>query len=286
MKLVSSRRVGKRHVYDIEVKDTHNFVTNDIVVHNCTSQGAQRLFVRGKPRSIIDIAALTSIYRPGPLAANVDKLWLKHAEEPYDWGHPLLNETLNETRGLLVFQEGVMALANKVGGFPMEQTDEVRRAIMKRSISGGAEAKAKAKALEDDFVNGAVEKGVPLDIAKKAYQTILWMSGYGFNKCLHSNSKVIVTDSNGLKTSKSIKDVVPGELIASRDEKSGKDIDVKVRAVHNNGKKKLVRVKLKTGETVECTMDHKFRTMETGEMLPLHEIMKKGLSIVVRDSKN
>jgi DNA polymerase III alpha subunit len=81
----------------------------------------------------------------------------------------------------LVFQESVMELANKVAGFPKEQCDEVRRAIMKRSISGGDAAKAKAQALEDDFVKGAIKNGVPEHIAKKAYETVLYMSGYGFN---------------------------------------------------------------------------------------------------------
>lgn len=151
-------------------------------IFQLTSQGAQRLFVKAKPKSIIDIAALTSIYRPGPLAAHVDKLWLEHEHEPYDWGHPLINETLKETRGLLVFQEGVMALANKVAGFPMAETDEVRRAIMKRSISGGEAAKKKVKELEDSFVNGCVANGVPEPTARKAYQTVCFMSGYGFNR--------------------------------------------------------------------------------------------------------
>jgi DNA polymerase-3 subunit alpha len=151
-------------------------------IFQLTSQGAQRLFVKAKPKSIIDIAALTSIYRPGPLAANVDNLWLKHAEEPYDWGHPLINDTLKETRGLLVFQEGVMALANKVAGFPLAECDEVRRAIMKRNLSAGDAAKKKVKELEDSFVAGAVKNGVPESVARRMYETICFMSGYGFNK--------------------------------------------------------------------------------------------------------
>jgi len=151
-------------------------------IFQCTGQGAQRLFKKAKPKSIIDIAALTSIYRPGPLAAHVDKLWLEHEHTPYDWGHPLINETLKETRGLLVFQESVMALVNKVAGFPMAETDEVRRAIMKRSISGGEAAKKKVKELEDSIVSGAVKNGVPEATARKMYETICFMSGYGFNR--------------------------------------------------------------------------------------------------------
>jgi DNA polymerase III alpha subunit len=151
-------------------------------VFQLTSVGAQKLFTKARPKSIIDIAALTSVYRPGPLSANVDNLWLKHEFESYDWGHPLINETLKETRGLCVFQESVMSLANKVAGFPLDETDEVRRAIMKRSISGGAAAIQKMKELEDSFVNGCMNNGVPQNTATKAYETICHFSGYGFNK--------------------------------------------------------------------------------------------------------
>ena len=182
MKLVSSRPVGQRHVYDIEVADYHNFVANGVVVHNCTQRGAQRFFQRVKPRSIIDIAALTSIYRPGPLAAKVDDLYVdaKNGKQ-FDWGDERINKILAKTHGLLIFQEQVMELANKVAGFPLDECDKLRKAIMKRTISGGDEAKKKAAALRDSFVDGAVKNGYERASAEKIYERIAWMSGYGFN---------------------------------------------------------------------------------------------------------
>jgi DNA polymerase-3 subunit alpha len=254
-------------------------------IFQCTGQGAQRLFKKAKPKSVVDIAALTSIYRPGPLAAHVDKLWLEHEETPYDWHHPLINDTLKETRGLLVFQEGVMALVNRVAGFPMAETDEVRRAIMKRSISGGDAAKKKMKELEDSIVAGAVKNGVPEATARKMYETICFMSGYGFNRCLHSETEVDTYDTlEGTMTPcrKKLKDVLPGDLVMSQDELTKRDLFVPVKRVHHNGKKKLVEVTLTTGETMRCTLDHKFRVLETGEKLALHEIIKRGLSITVQ----
>lgn len=152
-------------------------------VFQLTSGGAQKLFVAAKPRSIVDIAVLTSIYRPGPLAANVDKLYLKARKgEKYEWGHPLFEKVLGKTDNLLIFQESVMDLAEHVGGFPKDQCDNVRRAIMKRDLSKGDAAKAEAKRLEDDFVAGAVKNGVEEVTARKAYQNILWFAGYGFNR--------------------------------------------------------------------------------------------------------
>jgi DNA polymerase-3 subunit alpha len=151
-------------------------------IFQLTSSGAQQLFTKAQPRSLVDIATLTSIYRPGPLAAEVDKLYLKHATgEPYKWGHPSINKTLEKTKGLIIFQEQVMQLANEVAGFPQEECDEVRRAIMKRSISGGAAAVEKANELRDNFVKGSVARGVPFKVADDLYDKILYFSGYGFN---------------------------------------------------------------------------------------------------------
>ena len=147
-----------------------------------TSKGAQRLFMQAKPKNLIDIATLTSVYRPGPLAANVHKLYIKHAEgEPYRWGHESINKVLEKTKGLIIFQESVMQLAHEVAGFPLDECDKVRKAIMKRSISGGEAAKKKAKELRESFVDGSVKNGVPRAVADDLYDKILYFAGYGFN---------------------------------------------------------------------------------------------------------
>ena len=152
-------------------------------IFQLTSQGAQKLFVKAKPKSIIDIAALTSIYRPGPLAANVDKLYLEAREgKEYEWGDQRINKILEKTRGLIIFQEQVMELAEKCAGFPKEQCDEVRRAIMKRSISGGEAAKKAAEETRSSFVIGCVKNGYLEPVANNLYDKILYFSGYGFNQ--------------------------------------------------------------------------------------------------------
>lgn len=153
-------------------------------IFQCTSGGAQKLFQNAKPESIVDIAVLTSIYRPGPLAAKVDQIYLdaKNNGKKFDWGHPLFEKVLGETYNCLIFQESVMALAEHVGGFPKEKCDDVRRAIMKRDLSKGDAAIKEAKKMEDEFVSGAMKNGVPEETARKAYQNILWFAGYGFNR--------------------------------------------------------------------------------------------------------
>jgi len=181
----------------------------------------------------------------------------------------------------LIFQESVMELANKVAGFPMAETDEVRRAIMKRSISGGDAAKKKAQELEDSFVGGAMKNGVPKEIAEKAYQTVLWMSGYGFNKCFTGENEVCTLDKDGTNSKTKIVDIKQGDIVLSYDETLKKSITAEVVDCHKTGYNEIVEVELTSGEKFKCTENHKFRTAETREMLPLWLINKLGLSIVV-----
>lgn len=153
-------------------------------IFQLTSPGAQRLFVKAKPKSIIDIATLTSIYRPGPLAANVDKLYLeaKNEGKELEWGDHRINDILKKTYSCIIFQEQVMELAEKVAGFPKDKCDEVRRAIMKRSISGGEAAKKAAQETRDSFVQGCIANGYSENVANNLYDKILYFAGYGFNK--------------------------------------------------------------------------------------------------------
>lgn len=251
-------------------------------VFQLTSSGAQRLFRAAKPRSVVDIAVLTSIYRPGPLAAKVDKLYLEARQgKKYDWGHPLFEKVLGATDNLLIFQESVMDLAEHVGGFPKDQCDNVRRAIMKRDLSKGDSAIAEAKRMEDDFVAGATKNGVPEETSRKAYQNILWFAGYGFNKSLYFLQTIDIVRS-GEKITCQINEVKSGDWVTSKDQQTGKQITAPVKRLINNGKKPLVKVTLKDGRTVVCSMNHRFRTT-TGYVLPLAEIIQKRLSIETID---
>jgi hypothetical protein len=184
----------------------------------------------------------------------------------------------------IIFQEQVMELAEKAAGFPKDKCDEVRRAIMKRSISGGEAAKKAAQETRDGFVKGCIANGYTEKVANNLYDKILYFAGYGFNKSLYFSEPVNTFFSDGtFKETKQLQHIEPGDLVMSRDENSGKNILVPVVAKHDHGELDLVEVELVTGEKVKCTWDHKFRTKETNEMLPLWMIAERGLSIVVTD---
>ncbi|MEC7405014.1 MAG: DNA polymerase III subunit alpha, partial [Bacteroidota bacterium] len=153
-------------------------------IFQATQKGAQRFFEQGKPRSIVDIATLTSIYRPGPLSADVHKIYLGSKENPesVDYQHPLIKKVLKNTYGAIIFQEQVMELCNVVAGFPQEDCDMIRRTIMKRSASKADAMRKQAQELKDRFIAGCVGNGVKERVADELYEKILFFSGYGFNK--------------------------------------------------------------------------------------------------------
>ena len=152
-------------------------------VFQCTQTGAQRLFTKAKPNNIIDIATLTSIYRPGPLAAHVDKLYIdaKNNPDKIDYQHPLIEQVLKSTFGCIIFQESVMKLCSVVAGFPEAETDTIRRNIMKRSAAKKDSAAVEARAAKEEFVKGALKNGVNEKVSGELYEKMLYFSGYGFN---------------------------------------------------------------------------------------------------------
>ena len=151
-------------------------------VFQFTEAGAQRFCQKAKPNSIIDISAITSIYRPGPLAADVDKSYVESKEEPdrISYIHPLVKEVTQSTYGYLVFQEQIASIAHKLGkDLSLEEGNQLRKVLTKKGT--GKEAKVKEE-LFAKFVDGCVEKGITKEQAKSLWQTFEFFSGYGFNK--------------------------------------------------------------------------------------------------------
>lgn len=283
-KLVRKQDVGIKRVFDLDVKYNHNFVADDTVVHNCTEKGAQRFFAASKPKSIVDIAALTSIYRPGPLAADVDKIYNEAKANPdavvYD--HPNLKKVLESTYGTIVFQEQIMLIAERVAGLPLDECDSFRRTLTKRSMAKKDSAMAEFEALKDRFVEGCMEhSGLSKGKATELFDKLRFFSGYGFNKTCHYHTLIKTYTSEGSRSIiKTLDEVQPGEFIDSCDEKTGRQIRIPVHAVHDHGELPLFEIELDSGQTVVCTLDHKFRVQD-GRMLPVWQIMNENLDMVV-----
>ena len=148
-----------------------------------TAKGAQQFCVRAKPKNIIDIAAITSIYRPGPLVAGVDKDYVQAKENPdaVVYEHPLIKQVLGETFGFLVFQEQMLRLGNVVGKMPLAKCDRLRKVITKRTASGKDKAAKESAELGKEFIAGAIENGFSEAKAEELWDNMAAFKGYAFN---------------------------------------------------------------------------------------------------------
>ena len=152
-------------------------------VFQFTEKGAQGFCQRAKPRSIIDISAITSIYRPGPLSANVHNSYVKAKKNPQDikYLHPLVKEVTKETYGYLIFQEQIALLAHKLGkDLSLDEGNMLRKLLTKKGTAG--KTYEKKQKIRKKFIEGCVEKGIKEQAAEKLWQTFEYFSGYGFNK--------------------------------------------------------------------------------------------------------
>ena len=147
-----------------------------------TETGAQNLCKQVKPNNIIDISAITSIYRPGPLSANVDKDFVKTRKAPgmVSYINEMHKEVTEETNGFLIFQEQIAMLAHKLGkDLSLDEGNMLRKVLTKKGTGKAAKVKM---ALHGKFIEGCIEKGMQEKAAQRLWDTFEYFSGYGFNK--------------------------------------------------------------------------------------------------------
>jgi len=147
-----------------------------------TEKGAQDFCKKAKPRSIIDIAAITSIYRPGPLSAGVDKMYVKAKSTPADieYPHRLFREATEETYGFLIFQEQIAMLAHKLGkDITLDEGNALRKLLVKK---GTGKKDDKKEDIKRRFVEGCKLNGLTRGDAEEMWAKFEYFSGYGFNK--------------------------------------------------------------------------------------------------------
>ncbi|MGB3404791.1 MAG: DNA polymerase III subunit alpha [Microcoleaceae cyanobacterium] len=156
-------------------------------VFQLESAGMRQIVRELKPSSIEDISSILALYRPGPLDAGLIPQFIdrKHGREPIKYQHSLLEPILNETYGILVYQEQIMKMAQDLAGYSLGQADLLRRAMGKKKIS-------EMKKHEATFIDGATKHGVDQRIAKDLYDQMVKFAEYCFNKS-HSTAYGYVT---------------------------------------------------------------------------------------------
>ena len=147
-----------------------------------TEAGAQTFCKQAKPNNITDLAAITSIYRPGPLSAGVDKMYIGAKEEPeeVEYLNEQVRDVTEETYGFLIFQEQIAMLAHKLGrDLSLDEGNKLRKLLTKKGTGSVDEEKDK---IYNKFRVGCIEKGMKPYEAKELWDKFEYFSGYGFNK--------------------------------------------------------------------------------------------------------
>ena len=144
-------------------------------VFQLESTGMRESLKRLKPDRFEDIIAMVALYRPGPMDNIPTYINRKHGEEEVDCLHPLLDGTLRETYGVIIYQEQVMQIAQVMGGYSLGQADLLRRAMGKKD-------KAEMAKQQAGFVEGAKKNGVKERDAAAIFELVDKFAGYGFNK--------------------------------------------------------------------------------------------------------
>ena len=144
-------------------------------VFQLESTGMRESLKRLKPDRFEDIIAMVALYRPGPMDNIPTYINRKHGDEPIEYPHEMIKPILEETYGVIIYQEQVIQIAQVMGGYSLGQADLLRRAMGKKDKNEMAAQQAK-------FVEGAVKNGVKKDDATYIFELVDKFAGYGFNK--------------------------------------------------------------------------------------------------------
>ncbi|MFI5116624.1 MAG: DNA polymerase III subunit alpha [Terriglobales bacterium] len=159
------------------------------------SHGMRDVLRRYKPTCVEDLTALNSLYRPGPIQGGMieDFVERKWGRKKVEFDLPELEPLLKETFGVIVYQEQVMQIANRLAGYSLGEADLLRRAMGKKD----PEAMAKQR---ERFVRGATERGFPQRKIEKLFDLMEQFAGYGFNKSHSAAYALLAYQTAFLKT--------------------------------------------------------------------------------------
>lgn len=170
-----------RQVGDIPIFDKETFKIlkqgETVAVFQLESQGMKDILRSFHPEKFEDLIAVIALYRPGPMGnVNLQKMIEnKQHPEKIKYLHPLLEPTLKETYGMIVYQEQVIKIASRIAGFSLAEADNLRRAMGKKIAALMDENREK-------FISGAKKNNISGELAETIFNKIAPFAGYGFNK--------------------------------------------------------------------------------------------------------
>jgi DNA polymerase III subunit alpha len=181
LRLIDKNRGRKIDLHTIPLDDPETYALlqrgDARGVFQFESDGIRELLKRMKPDHIRDLIACNALYRPGPLGGGMVDAYVnrKHGRDKPAYPHPIMEEILGETYGVMVYQEQVMRILNRLGGIELSSAYACIKAISKKKHEIIDQRRA-------EFVAGAQKRGVSEATAREIFDLITFFGGYGFNK--------------------------------------------------------------------------------------------------------
>src|SRR5271157_5258449 len=199
VKLIATTRGEKLDLENLPVSDEESYALLGkgltAGIFQFESRGMTDILQRVKPSRLADLTALNALYRPGPLQGGMvdDYIARKTGKKRVTYDLPQLKEILEETYGVIVYQEQVIQIFNRVAGFTLGEADVVRRAMGKKKHE-------EMVANREKFLAGAKRNNVPTAKAERLWELVEQFAGYGFNKSHSAAYAVVAYQTAFLKT--------------------------------------------------------------------------------------
>lgn len=253
------------------------------------SDGMNAMLKAMRCENFNELVAANALYRPGPMGIKAHDEFIKNKFNPEkrQYAHSILEPLLEKTNGVLIYQEQLMFIANKIGGMTLGEGDNLRKAMdgAGKIISKKLEGKTLSEDEENNknyksykelwkkFIDGAKKEGLSEEDVEKIESWLIKYLGYSFNKCLSFDTVVQEKQRGQIPIGKT----KVGDFVKCYNPKTKENEFNRVLNIHHNGKKRIFKITTESGKTLKCTLDHKIMT-EKG-MRTVKEIMEIGLKI-------
>jgi len=241
-----NKKVKNFKIEDIDFEDKKVFEIlssgHTVGLFQVESAGMREALLQMKPNHIEDIIALVALYRPGPMSNIPVYNDCKHGRQTPDYLHPLLEDILKPTYGVIIYQEQVMQIAQKLSGFTAGEADILRRAM-------GKKKRAELEKQKQGFIAGALKNGISKDIAASIFLKIEPFAEYGFNKSHAAAYAIISYQTAFLKT------YYPREFFAAS---MTMDISNQNKLSEFHEELKRINIKVVRPDINKCFADFKF----------------------------